>query len=183
MEIWESYGKGTEARRQALMEKGLKQCTKCDGVKDKKEFGKHRSVCNLCRAAQSAEENDRTRPQADRIGLRWIKEEDKFIQDNYKTMTDGEMATKLKRTLKSVRRHRLFTLELNKYEQPAPKVLLDTFAWVKGDEIKAITLVVEGSKVTVFSNTNALWVNIWKAFKDEGWDDDDYQAWKVGVTN
>lgn len=183
MEIWQSYGKGTTARREALKEKGLKQCTRCGAVKAEKEFGHDRSACNLCRAAEQVKRNNSSRPQADRIGQPWTDAEDTYIKDNQASMTDIAMARQLKRTLKAVRRRRLFVLNINKLAEPEPRMLLDMFAQQRGDEIKVITVVVEGTKVTVFCNTNTLWANIWKAFKNEGLTDDDYKAWKVGVTN
>jgi len=183
VEIWESYGKGTKARREALKEKGLKQCTVCAGVKAEKEFGHDRGTCNLCRAAQEVKRNDASRPQADRIGQLWTDAEDTYIKDNHLNTTDAVMARHLRRTLKAVRRRRLFVLEINKDATPEPKVLLDTFERVSNDQIKVVTLSVEGTKVTVFCNTNTLWTNIWRAFKNEGLTDDDYKAWKVGVTN
>lgn len=183
MEIWQSLGKGTDARRKALKKKGLKQCTVCSEVKAFADFGKRRGTCNLCRAAQSVKRNDGSRPQADRLGQPWTSAEDTYIKDNHMNTKDVVMARHLKRTLKAVRRRRLFELELNKTAKPEPKVLLDTFERVSNDQIKVITLSVEGSKVTVFCNTNTLWANIWREFKKAGLTDDDYNAWKVGVTN
>ena len=182
MEIWESYGKGTDARRKALKKKGLKQCTVCSEVKADKEFCKRRGTCNLCRAAQQVKRNDGSRPGADRNGQSWTAAEDAYIRDNFQTTTDPAMARQLKRTLKAVSRRRLFVLNVNKQVKPE-QILLDTFERVSNDQIKAVTLNVEGSKVTVFCNTNTLWANIWRAFRNEGLTDDDYNAWKVGVTN
>lgn len=190
-ELWQQYGKGLN--RDQLQEihnkEGLglvettKVCRSCGSEKPLTDFGKKRNICNLCRAKQQVKRNDVSRPQADRNGQPWTNAEDTYIRENWETTTDMVMARQLKRTLKSVRRRRLFVLSINKNAEPGPKILLDTFERVSNDQIKAITLNIEGSKVTVFCNTNTLWANIWRAFKEEGLTDDDYQAWKVGVTN
>ncbi len=53
---------------------------------------------------------------------------------------------------------------------------------IKGDTIKAITVVTDRSKITVYSNTNTLWIEILMAFEDKGLTLDDFNAWKIGVT-
>lgn len=183
MEIWESYGKGTKARCEALMEKGLKQCSKCGAVKAIAHFGKRQCTCNLCRTAEQVKRNDVSRPQADRIRQPWTRIEDAYIKDNCGSMTDIALARQLKRTLKAVSRRRLFVLNINKLAEPEPRMLLDTFAQERSDEIKVVTVVVEGTKVTVFCNTNTLLATIWREFQKAGLTDDDYKAWKVGVMN
>jgi hypothetical protein len=165
------------------MEKGLKQCMTCSEVKALADFGKRRGTCNLCRTAQAVKRNDGSRRRADRIGQPWTDAEDTYIKDNHTNVTDIAMARQMRRTLKAVGRRRLFVLNINKQAKPEPRVVYSRFAQHRENGIMTITVGVVGDSITVFCNTNTLWANIWKAFKEKGLTDDDYKAWKVGVTN
>jgi hypothetical protein len=136
----------------------------------------------MCRSAQNVLRNDRTRPQADRNGCVWERHEEQFIRDNLH-LSDTEIALELKRTMKSVIRRRLFYLGLNKNGKAAPpKPLYNEFVHHYNDLIKQVSVIADGNKITVWSNTNTLWVNIHKAFIAQGFTDEDYKAWKIGVT-
>ena len=186
--MWQQYGKGlSRAELQAAHNAASKPKTKkCNGVCGKMlpldDFGQGRGTCNMCRAAVEVKRNDRTRGQADRIGLTWVRAEDRYIRENSATQTDEQMGRHLKRTMKAVRRRRLWHLRINKHAKPTPHVDFNEFKHIKEDAIKVITVVTNKTKVTVYSNTHARMVHIRQAFIDKGLTGDDYKTWVIGVT-
>ena len=87
------------------MAEETKICSKCNLPKLLDDF--HRGcVCKLCFSEQEVARNDKTRPQAIRLGQHYTCKDDNFIRAHYVVMTDEQMALHLKRTLQGVRAHR-----------------------------------------------------------------------------
>lgn len=126
-------------------------------------------------------QNDNSRPGADRNGKSWCKAESRVILE-HKEWSDAEIAEYIGRTIAAVRAQRSKLGQGHKRAKAAPKPLFNEFAWHQADEINQITLEIEGTKITVWSNTHVLGANIWRAFQNKGLSTEDYKAWKIGVT-
>jgi len=190
--MWQSYGKGkTRAQLQAEHDKTSNKaetrlCPVCGKRKLLDNFLPNCPECKWCNSAYRVGLNDKTRPQADRNGMVWTYDEDTYIGEaTLEGKTDSEMALHLKRTMKSVRFHRGSVLGINKQaapEQIAPKPLFNEYGQYRDDTITCVTVYTIGTKIMVYCNTHPQWNSILCAFRDAGLTDDDYKAWKIGVT-
>lgn len=183
--MWQQYGKGKtreqlqEAHNAASTPESQK-CVGCGKTQPQSNFSFNHKLCCMCRAQGEVDKNNLTRAGADRNGRPWCRAELQTMLDS-KDLSDHDIAALLGRTMAAVRTQR-HKLGQGRKLVKAPKPLFDEFAFQTSDTIKRVTVEIDGTKITVWSNTNVLLPTIWKAFRAKGLSADDYHAWKIGVT-
>lgn len=158
-------------------------CSKCGKTKPAKDFNTQ-WVCNRCHADYEVNRNDKTRPQADRNGLPWTEEEDRYIRENYRAQSDTQLSAHLRRTMEAVRHRRLDTLCLPKTEKPPLKPDdVAKFTFRERHDIGAISVVEDprddGLRLGVWCPEGVPEELIEQAFFDSGYGHDLYIAWLI----
>lgn len=144
-------------------------------------FSPGHSECKWCNTKYRVGLNHFSRIRAHRDGLEYTEDELKIIKRmTQEGRTDEYIGLQLGRSMLSVRGRRT-RLGINKRVKAAPKPVFNEFVHIKEDVIKAVTVYCDGSKLTVYSNTNARAADIQKAFEDRGLTVDDCKAWRIGV--
>lgn len=133
-----------------------KWCPKCSTFRPLDRFGKGK-VCKCCLSAKSTMKatlkNKVTNISASKKGLVWNSSDENYLRDNYKELSDGQLASILKRTYFAVRAKRN-KLGLNRNEET---VEITEYRFVTRSDIKEITINVENNVLTVYSPNMSKW--------------------------
>ena len=127
----------------------------------------------MCRVEIQSQKNAETFKTADYNGKYWTSQEEQFIAENYKIMSDKDMAVHLKRTLMSVRQRRV-KLNLHTSDKLNPGIL--NYLVCSRDDIKEITIVIKERNLIVYHGNHHI-AHIRKAFEKQNVPEELFSNW------